>query len=100
MALLGVKTLTLIGLGGDVRVPCLAIPLQLPCPFLVGGRSACVLKNSRPKSHRTGCSRHGTCRTGPGNAIFSRDPYSWHRYSGPEYIKEVIGQQNISFFFR
>jgi 23S rRNA (uracil1939-C5)-methyltransferase len=29
--------------------------------------------------------------TGAGNAILSRNPHSWHRCSGPEYLKEVVG---------
>lgn len=39
-------------------------------------------------------------RVGVGNAIFSRDPHSWHRCSGPEYLKEVVGPSKIPFFFR
>lgn len=39
-------------------------------------------------------------RVGIGNAIFSRDPHSWHRCSGPEYVKEVVGPSKIPFFFR
>ncbi|CAM9562748.1 unnamed protein product [Scytosiphon promiscuus] len=38
-------------------------------------------------------------RVGVGNAIFSRDPHSWHRCSGPEYLKEVVGPSKIPFFF-
>eukprot|EP00752_Nemacystus_decipiens_P008520 g7609.t1 len=38
-------------------------------------------------------------RVGDGNAIFSRDPHSWHRCSGPEYLKEVVGPSKIPFFF-
>jgi 23S rRNA (uracil1939-C5)-methyltransferase len=29
--------------------------------------------------------------TGAGNAILSRNPHSWHRCNGPEYLKEVVG---------
>jgi 23S rRNA (uracil1939-C5)-methyltransferase len=29
--------------------------------------------------------------TGAGNAILSRNPHSWHRCSGPEYLKEIVG---------
>lgn len=39
-------------------------------------------------------------RVGPGNAIFSRNPTSWHRCSGPEYLKEVVGPSKVPFFFR
>jgi 23S rRNA (uracil1939-C5)-methyltransferase len=38
-------------------------------------------------------------RTGPGNAIFSRNPTSWHRCSGSEFITEKVGSRGHIFYF-
>ncbi|KAG5177747.1 S-adenosyl-L-methionine-dependent methyltransferase [Tribonema minus] len=38
-------------------------------------------------------------RTGPGNAIFSRNAHAWHRCAGPEFLKEAAVPGGISFSF-
>lgn len=36
---------------------------------------------------------------GPGNAIMSRSPHSWHRCSGPEYLLETVKEEGLPFSF-
>lgn len=37
-------------------------------------------------------------RTGPGNAIFARDPRSWHKVHGLDFLTEKIGPSQVLFY--